>query len=475
MRAVTRASIGMWSAVLRVRAADAARRCLRVARVASLLLACAAAGPAGAEMMRSCDDPRVFAQTPVNVLLLPYTYTGTQSEMARPLSEAAGRLGLLMQHDSLIEMTKFETIGVVNLVNTPGARPCDADRIWDRMVGPQRDRYAGLRPGGAAVMIWGRIYEEGTTLYVQSYLRYGRADVSEQVERSVAAGYAQARFAAGMPAQVVALPPRRITRDDIAAINTEYMRRAVVRESASDSATIVDRLPDLGTPGAAMRPFGYGVTEVKGDWVRVVPLFGGQPGWIRARGDTATWPLRDRLPELYFLDAVVAYAHLRVAREASEFPKPAPADRLIDYSRQSLTRYRESVRDASPPADALGHALLGTMLLLTDTDGARLDGAQGEFGQAVRLVPYNAEARNLANVAGVLRCCAGRVRNDAAAAATMASLLDAVGVDPANRNALANLAAYHQLLDSWPEGAAAIGRAEIERQRAALKQVSVAR
>lgn len=442
---------------------------------AAALLAIAAAGPAAAMMARSCDDARVFSQSPVNVLLLPYTYTGTQEQMARPLSEAAGRLGLLMEHDSLIEMTKFETIGVVNLVRTPGSRPCDSDRIWDALAGPQRDRSAGLRRGAAAVMVWGRIYEEGTTLYVQTYLRFGRAEVPERVERTVATSAGTATFVAQLPSQVVTLPPRRITRDDIAAINREFMRLAVVRGGPSEYSRIVDRLPDLGAPDASMRPFGYAVTEVRGDWVKVLPLEGGQPGWIRARADASTWPLRDRLPELHFLDAVVAYAHLRVAQEASGFPQPASASRLINYARQSLGRYRESTKEASPAADALGHALLGTMLMLAAGDRPRLEEAQVEFDRSVRLVPYNAEARNLANVAGVLRCCSGPARSTAAAGAMMSSLLDAVSVDPANANALGNLAAFHRLLDGWPDGVAGIGAVEVERQRTALKQMPTLR
>jgi hypothetical protein len=194
-----------------------------------------------------------------------------------------------------------------------------------------------------------------------------------------------------------------------------------------------------------------------------------------SRVGAKAWPLRDRLPELYFLDAVVGYSHLRVAQEAKGFPKPAEASRLIEFSRQSLARYRENTKDSSRSTDALGHALLGTMVLLGPGGEAALGEAQAEFGQSVRLVPYNAEARNLANVAGVLRCCAGRPRSEAGAQAMMNSLLDTISVDPENRNALGNLAAFHKLLEGWPDAVTVIGAAEIERQRGALKQVSGAR
>jgi hypothetical protein len=445
-----------------------------IARAACLIVCHAMAFSTEAMQTRRCDDPRVFAHSPVNVLLLPYTYTGTQAQMARPLSEAAGRLGLLMEHDSLVEMTKYQAIGVENLVSVPGAEPCDAELIWDRLVGPRRDRQAGVRPGGAVAMIWGRIYEEGTTLYVQSYLRFGRAEMSERIERTVATSYARATFAAQLPTQVVTLPPRRITMDDIASINQEFSRLAVVRDAPSETAKVISRLPDVGTPTHSLQPFGYAVEEVRGDWVRVVSLYGGPPGWI-ARVGSKAWPLRDRLPDLDFLDAVVGYLHLRVAREASGFAKPAEASRLIDFSRQSFARYRESTKGASPAADALGHALLGTMILLGSASSSAPQEAFAEFSQSVRLVPYNAEARNLANVASVLRCCSGRPRSEAGAQSTMNSLLDAISVDPENRTAIDNLAAFHLLLNGWPEAVAVIGTTGIERQRDALKQLSGAR
>jgi hypothetical protein len=258
------------------------------ARAAHVFLACCVVFPASAMESRPCNDPRVFSRSPVNVLLLPYTYTGTRAQMARPLSEAAGRLGLLMEHDSLVEMTKYQAIGVVNLVRTPGSEPCDANNVWEQLVGPRRDPGAGLRPGGGVVMMWGRIYEEGTALYVQSYLRFARADTSERVERTLpASSYGPAIFAATLPTQVVTLPPRRITLDDIASINNEFSRLAVVRDAPNEGAKIIDRLPDLGTPDQSLRPFGYAVVDVRGDWVRVASLYGGPPGWIARVGSRA--------------------------------------------------------------------------------------------------------------------------------------------------------------------------------------------
>jgi len=75
----------------------------------------------------------------------------------------------------------------------------------------------------------------------------------------------------------------------------------------------------------------------------------------------------------------------------------------------------------------------------------------------------------------VLRCCSVRPRSEAGAQSTMNSLLDAISIDPENRTAIDNLAAFHQLLNGWPEAVAIIGTAEIERQRGALKQLSGAR
>lgn len=416
--------------------------------------------------VRSCEEPRVFRDTPVNVLLLPYTYTG--AEERRPLSEAARLLGILMEQDSLIEMVKYGSIAVVNLVSLPGQRPCVPDEVWERMVGARRDRASGARPGAGVAMMWGRLYEQGTDLYVQSYLRFARVDMHERVERTAGSGDARVQFGADLP-QSITLPSRRISEADLRAIAREFARAAKVYEQPSESARVVDALPDPNRAAAdpnRFEPFGYIVTDVRGDWMRTEMLYGGRPGWVRARVDATQWPLRDRLPEMHMLDAVVGYLQYRVAAN--------PSPRAIDLAQRSLARYLERTpADAQPAAAATGQALLGTLRLLAARSDAQLAAAESQLASAVQLVPYSGELRNLRNLARLQRCCLGGTRDAASARPMMDALLDAVAADPENANALRNLLAFHRVLGQWQDGAEAIGSAELERQRAAFRSARI--
>lgn len=426
--------------------------------------------------IRSCEEPRVFRDTPVNVLILPYTYTGP--DQSRPLSESARLLGILMEQDSLIDMVKYGSIAVVNLVNLPGShRPCVPDEIWERMAGSRRDPNVGARPGAGVVMMWGRLYEESGSLFIQSYIRFGRVQTNEQIERSVSYGEKPLVFRGALPAQSVTLPPREIREADLRAIAKEFGRAAVIYEKPDPSSRVVGQLPDPNRAAAnanRFEPFGYTVTSVDGDWMRVNLLYGGGSGWVRARVDVTQWPLRDRLPEMHYLDGVVGYLQYRVAVDPSPFRRSPPPSKFIDLAQRSFARYAERTPSGTQPsARSLGHAMIGALKVLEARSSSALDGADAQFSEAVRLAPYSADLRNLQNVVQVQRCCLGAGRAGADSKAMMDRLLDAVAVDPENAQALENLLSFHKLLKQWPEGAVAIGPEELERQASALASAGI--
>ena len=197
-------------------------------------------------------------------------------------------------------------------------------------------------------------------------------------------------------------------------------------------------------------------------------------GWLRARLDANQWPLRDRLPEMHMLDAVVGYLQYRVATEPSPFRRADPPLRVIDLAQRSLRSYLERTpADAQPAAAATGQALLGTLRLLAARNDAQLATAEAQLGAAVRLAPYSGELRNLHNLARLQRCCLAGERSGANARSMMDGLLDAVAADPENANALRNLLSFHNVLKQWQEGADAIGAAELERQRAAFRSARI--
>ncbi len=421
------------------------------------------AGGAGAMSVKPCDDPSLFTKTPVNVVILPYTYT---SEWFRPPSPALKQLTVLMQQDSLLEMVKYQRIAVVNLVRPEESPACDPDKIWSHIAGPDRD--GGAQRGGGVVMLWGRVYEEGADLFLQSYMRFARTETAETFEAAVPVEGGSVRFRGALPAQVLTFPPRRITRQDLSRITQEFDRAAQVRKQPSDDAEVVRTSPDPNK----FKPFGYTVAAVKGDWMQVQSLYGGPGGWVRARVDATRWPLRERVPELHFVDAVVGYLQYRVALDSKVFRRE-PSARWIEFAERSLLQYdQRSPRAEQPLPAALGRAMIGTLHALRGANAvAAQKSALDAFTQAVQLVPYNAGARNLRNAAAAVVCCGGDRRDAGAADALMKDLLDAVLVDTDGGDGAANLASFHRLVDAWPAVNQKIGGEELERQKNVLQQM----
>ena len=64
-------------------------------------------------------------------------------------------------------------------------------------------------------------------------------------------------------------------------------------------------------------------------------------GWVRARVDATSWPLRERIPELHFVDAVVGYLQYRVATESKTFRRQQVPARWVEYVARSLGQYDE--------------------------------------------------------------------------------------------------------------------------------------
>jgi len=443
------------------------RWCDRVALALAGVLLFVSAG-AGAMDVRRCDDPRVFGKTPVNVVILPYTYTGDPSKRPSP---ALKQLTVLMQQDSLLEMVKYERIAIVNLVRPPDAPPCNPEEIWSKVTGIKARVETTVQPGGGIVMLWGRIYEEGSSLFLQSYMRFGRVGQEETIETSVPVqGGEPATFRGALPTKAIAFPPRRITGADLTAITREFEKAAQVRKEPRDDAPIVRTSPDPNS----FQPFGYSVAAVKDGWMQVQSFYGGPGGWVKARVDATNWPLRERVPELHFVDAVVGYLQYRVATESTTFKRERVPPRWVDYVARSLAQYEErSPRADAPVPAALGQAILGSLYWMQARGGAAAgqERALQFFAGAVQLVPYNAGVRNLRNAAAAAVCCAVGRYDAARATALMSDLLDAVLIDTDSGDAAGNLASFHRVVARWPDVAERIGSQEIARQQAVLQSL----
>lgn len=416
---------------------------------------------AHAGMVQGCGDSHLFSGAPVNVVVLPYTYA---SDPSKQLSQPARQLTVLIQQDSLLEMVKYERIAIVNLMQDR-TRPCDPDVIWNEV----RSDLAS-RAGAGAVMVWGRLYEEDAQLFMQTYVRFSRSQGAESIERTIDGPAGSATFRGALPSSTIVFPPRRVAAADLDAIRGEFAKASRVHSAPDDRSPVI-RVAELTPPEQQFVPFGYTVDEVRGDWMRVSPIGPGKPGWVHARVDGA-WPLRDRLPELYFIDALVGYLEFRIATGSGRYALPAPPVRFAQQAQRSLANYARRVGDdgasaTAGPVAALANALDGMLSYLAG-DGR----AAPAFRRAATAQPYSGAWRNLQNVDRIDRWWKSPDRSSAARVRPMMdALLDAIATEPENPQGIANLASFHRLVASSPEAVAAIGADEFARQRSVLAQL----
>jgi hypothetical protein len=109
-----------------------------------------------------CEEPFVFRDAAVNVVVMPYN---DPTEPERPLSAAGARLSYLLQADTLFSIVKFGSVGAVQMA--PGSE-CKAPEVWAKLLGEKPGARATVKPGHGLVLVWGRLYEEGGSIYVQS-------------------------------------------------------------------------------------------------------------------------------------------------------------------------------------------------------------------------------------------------------------------------------------------------------------------
>ena len=99
---------------------------LWLALLASVLPAMAA------EQGADCRTPEVFSDAAVNAVVLPYEYMGTHDVLER--SQAAQRLSLLLQRNTLFLLLKYPGIASVQMVRR-GTAGCEPDLVIDQLLG----------------------------------------------------------------------------------------------------------------------------------------------------------------------------------------------------------------------------------------------------------------------------------------------------------------------------------------------------
>jgi hypothetical protein len=245
--------------------------------VAGVILA-AVGSPVNAGEFLPCEQPSVFRNAAVNTTILQYT-----SDRA-PLSEAARQLSQMIQLDMLFSLVKYESVGVEHLnLNGPRSRECSEQVVVEKLLGARYGARERVQPGMGLVVVSGSIYEEGSDMFIRSQLHFLRAGIPEQVTIRTKSQTAESfEFLGSLPYQAVVFSPRRITREDLERIKSEYQVSLRIRPT-----------PDAHEAGSAMPlnagTFAYQVEEVQGDWMRIRSP-AGPSGWVRARVDPSGWP-----------------------------------------------------------------------------------------------------------------------------------------------------------------------------------------
>ena len=411
-----------------------------------------------------CDAPLVFSDAALNVVVLPYT----QADLSDADPGVGQQLAALVELEALLAIAKYRSVGVVQLVGNN----CTPQRVLDQLVGKTEGAAALLKPGRAMIVIWGRIFQSGRDLYLQSYLRFLRRDAGETIALPV-----DGRSLIGhLTSQALACPPRKISLADLGAIQKQFATSNLLRTTPDLRAAFVP-IPDEGGP------YAFWITEVRGDWVQLQPMANQKPlprGWVRARSENPQWSLRRRMPELALLEGIGGYLAARVS--------PVGAQAALDGADAALSQYLEQWKagallandDAAGSGVAMAVAvpeqLRGFVALLRpEVSVAALTAAGGHFARAAALVPFSGDARNLATITRVA-LTSRQHPGDTSPRPIIDELTAAVSTEPDNRGVLANLGVFYDLVLTPQPGApmrwflASREREDVQRQRDALRE-----
>lgn len=448
---------------------------------------CLAAPAAQSAMLAPCAEPVLFPGADVNLVVIPYALGGPDDDYRlRPDigallgSDTAGKLASLIQLDTLYSLRYPAGMAVVHLI--PSGDPCGPDDVLP-------DLTAQLEDGKGLVLLWGSFLEDAGQVYVQSYLQLFRKGRDDLVEIAVDLLGGTVALVGGPGQDALGFAPRILTETDLGRIG-EAGDRARVIWSESAGGSVLGELP--ASPEA---PYAYYVTDADPGTgrMRIRPheRFGGGDGWVEANPD---WPLRDRMPELHFVDGAMGYLAARIiAEEQPEGPwrgQVVPAEGTAggawesrlqiagERSQQAFARFREhALTDPASRDDpdlrvsaALSHVYSGMLDLVmlgglaggAVGEDATLAAAADAFGDASELLPYRAEARNLEGIAR-----AGLAAEDPEELGrALREWREALSLDPGNDMAARNLAAVYRLL--LETGSAQLGGLAAEDLKARL-------
>jgi hypothetical protein len=421
------------------------------------------------EIAVPCATPSVFSGAAVNVVVLPYSLPAS----LRGSGAVGAQLGALVQLETVLSIAKFGSIGVTQLVGDARVE-CTPEIVLDKLLGKQGGARETMRPGNGLILIWGRIFESGPDLFLQSFIRFLRPGTTESVNVAVR----DRTLTGSLSTQAFACAPRKIAIRDIEDLQRQF-RAARLLYSQPNSSSPAVKLPD------ASGPLAFWVTDLRGDWVQLEPMDRGsnrkfERGWLQVRATDAQWSLRAKMPELYFVEGVAGYLMARVRSNSSTI-----VDASLQGAEAAMMRYTDAwgnnavlgadaAAGGTPLAVAVPRQLRGFVALLRKrgTD-AGLAEAQAHFERAAALASHSSDARNLVTMTRV-----AEAYRQPAAGQPPRRFIDEVrgllGSDPNNTALLTNLGVIYDLvLASIPGAPASWGLTPADREQLTKQRESV--
>lgn len=425
---------------------------------------------AAIEISVPCETPSVFAGAAVNVVVLPYSLPPS----VRGSGAIGAQLGALVQLETVLSIAKFGSIGVTQLVGN-AQEECTPEIVLDKLLGKQPGARETMRQGSGLILVWGRIFESGPDLYLQSFVQFLRPGTPEAVDVTV-----RDRSLKGtLSTQAFACAPRKIAIRDIEDIQRQFRAARLLYAQPTTSSAAVT-LPDKAESLA------FWVTDLRGPWVQLEPMDRGTNrkfarGWMQVRAADAQWSLRAKMPELYFVEGVAGYLMARVRADS-----PTIVDAALRGADAAIARYTDSwganavlgndaTTNGTPLAVAVPRQVRGFVSLLRSRNSdSGLAEARTHFERAAALASHSSDARNLVTITQV----ALTFRQPTAAQPPRHFVDETralLGSDPANRTVVGNLGAIYDLVLTPPAGAPSswalspAERDQLSKQRESLK------
>ena len=419
------------------------------ARTSRFLLLCSLlAGCQTLGVVRDCGDYPFFWSASTNLVMLPFASSASDNE--EPYGAAFERA---LQLELVGSLSRYRGTKVIRLSDTSAdpekCKPESVMRAWSGCsVGPS---LPVLIPREPVVLLWANTIQLGDNSLIQFNLRMWRVDSDERIEILAAGpGYKSTIFVAGLPARQLAFPARQFARADLVRFQVTLKDSGLRLDPNPSSPAVV-----LGDSDSAGLFTVKSVKSINGEaWIEA-QLTSGAIGWIRIPDSDS---LKDRFPELAFVELVTAYF------EYLRFPE----SKRIDDAKNAFDRYvREEQRlgGGGQRSILVAKEIFATMLLL---DGIRhlnqnrlnetlkLVGAEGDFPRSAELANIylladfalqfgRSSSQALRNAGLRVEIAAGQARASWLEGAFVA-LARTIQFDPTNREALTNTATVARLL-----------------------------